>query len=87
MAQRFTKIFMVAMNVLVIFAFVEVQTVQFNDLTGYCYSFYNLDMVEGKFKNCLLENFKICQDHHKRRKRSKRLKDCAFYHFNICVKD
>lgn len=72
-----------AMMVLVIFAFGEVQTVQFNTR----YHLYNLDMVEGKFKNCLLENFKICQDHHKRRKRSKRLNDCAFYHFNICVKD
>ena len=56
-------------------------------VTATRYHLYNLDMVAGKFKNCLLENFKICQDHHKRRKRSKRLNDCAFYHFNICVKD
>jgi len=40
---------MVAMMVLVIFAFGEVQTVQFNDLTATRYHLYNLDMVEGKF--------------------------------------
>lgn len=61
------------MMVLIIFAFVEVQTMQFNDLTATHYHLYSLDMVEGKFKICLLENFKICQDHHKRRRRSKRL--------------